>query len=196
MICFGTKNEYICYGIKMTTTMKRLLSLVAVLLVTLGAYAQNSGIPVINEIVSVDSDEDDLFVFSMKADDGTIQYYLCVGSLAVGDEVVQILFDPVFKLFLPLGGTLDEAIASLTRLQDIFKEPVNSSIEWQGSLAFGFPNDQLETVTVTYRRPFIMKKLEFSLQREGYIRAAYVDKSDLNTLLGGTKFHKKLHPAL
>lgn len=196
MICFGTKNEYICYSIKMTTTMKRLLSLVAVLLVTLGAYAQTSGIPVINEIVSVDSDEDDLFVFSMKADDGTFQYYLCVGSLAVGDEVVQILFDPVFKLFLPLGGTLDEAIASLTRMQDIFKEPVNSSIEWQGSLAFGFPNDQLETVTVTYRRPFIMKKLEFSLQREGYIRAAYVDKSDLNTLLGGTKFHKKLHPAL
>ena len=41
-----------------------------------------------------------------------------------------------------------------------------------------------------------MKKLEFSLQREGYIRATYVDKSDLNTLLGGTKFHKKLHPAL
>ena len=81
-------------------------------------------------------------------------------------------------------------------MQDIFKEPVNSSIEWQGSLAFGFPNDQLETVTVTYRRPFIMKKLEFSLQREGYIRATYVDKSDLNTLLGGTKFHKKLHPAL
>ena len=175
--------------------MKRLLSLVAVLLVTLGAYAQNSGIPVINEIVSVDSDEDDLFVFSMKADDGTIQYYLCVGSLAVGDEVVQILFDPIFELFTPLGSNLSEALETLNKLKDLYKEAPGTGIEIQGCLAFGFPKDEkMETVTVTYRKVLLSRMLEFSVRREGYIRSAHVQKSDFGSLVSSVKLHHKLFP--
>ena len=37
------------------------------------------------------------------------QYYLEVGNMGVGGEVIQINFDPVFVLFIPLGSTIEEA---------------------------------------------------------------------------------------
>jgi hypothetical protein len=36
--------------------------------------------------------------------------------------------------------------------------------------------------------------LEFSLERDGYIRATTVSKSDLSALVSGAKFYRKIHP--
>lgn len=166
----------------------------AALLMTAGAFAQKSGIPVIKEIVDIERDGmTAISVFNMPAE-GVNHYYLTVGTLGFGDEVVQILFDPVFQLFLPLGDTLEEAIASLQEMQGLFKQPKDSSLERSGCLAFGFPNDQLETVTVTHRKPLLTRQLEFSLQREGYIRATYVDKADMGSLITSVRFYRKIHP--
>ena len=166
----------------------------AVLLWAVTSFAQESIIPAIKEIATVEQNDDTILdLFSMPVE-GEIQYYLCVGSLGLGDEVVQVLFDPVFKLFIPLGNSLDEAIETLGKMQALFKQPVDSSIEMPGCLAFAFPNKELETVKVTYRRPILTKKLEFSLEREGYIRATYVAKSDIGSIITSAKFHKKFHP--
>lgn len=174
--------------------MKKLFCALAVLLWTAGSYAQDSSIPVIKEIVSVEQeDEIILDLFNMPSE-GENHYYLCVGALGFGDDVVQVLFDPVFKLFIPIGSSIDEALGTLDQMQALFKQPVDSFIEMPGCLAFGFPNDNLETVKITYRRPFLTRKLEFSLEREGYIRATFVSKSDLGSIVTSTKIHKKLHP--
>ena len=49
----------------------------------------------------------ELMVFKMQ-DAGT--YWLSVGNLGIGGEIIQLDFDPVFELFIPLGNTLEEAL--------------------------------------------------------------------------------------
>ena len=49
----------------------------------------------------------ELMVFKMQ-DAGT--YWLSVGHLGIGGDLVQLRFDPVYELFIPLGNSLDEAI--------------------------------------------------------------------------------------
>ncbi|MBR1538175.1 MAG: hypothetical protein IJ636_01560 [Bacteroidales bacterium] len=162
------------------------------------APAQASRMPQRNEIVKINIGGEDsgesIEVFNSPRD-GANRYFLSVGHLGIGDEVVQIIFDPAFELFIPLGGTLDEAMETLTQLQDLYKTDPGTSVETLGCLAFGFPKDEkLETVKVLYRKVLLTKKLEFIVEREGYVRATYVDRSDLNSLARGVKFYKKLHP--
>ena len=86
--------------------MKRLVTLVMLFFLTLGASAQQSKIPTILEIAEIEeNDETVLSVFNMPNDEGN-HYYLSVGTLGIGDEIFQIQFDPLFNLFIPLGSTL------------------------------------------------------------------------------------------
>lgn len=168
----------------------------AVLCWAVGAFAQESKIPQMNEIVTLEDDDGDnlLQVFSLLSEEGK-HYYLCVGELGFGDDVVQVLFDPIFKLFIPLGDTLDEAIETLREMQELFKQPKGTYIEMPGCLTLGFPDEnKMETVKITYIRPILTRYLSFSLEREGYIRAAHVSKSDLGSIAASVKFHRKLHP--
>ena len=63
-----------------------------------------------------------------------------------------------------------------------------------GCLAIGYPNDKLETVKVTSRRFVIQRLVEFSIEREGYIRATHIPRSDLASITGSVKLYRKLHP--
>ncbi len=174
--------------------MKKLLFAAALIFGVGECFAQEVKMPQVEEIASVEqSDESSVDFFNMPSEDGD-HYYLCVGSLGAGNEVIQVLFDPVFKLFIPLGSSLDEATETLGKMQALFKQPVDSFIEMPGCLAFAFPNEKLETVKITHRRPILTRKMEFSLEREGYIRATYVDKSDIGAIASSAKFYKKLHP--
>lgn len=195
--------------------MKLFKTTLAALLFTLLPVAASaqlsklSQIPQRNEIVTIES-EDEIAdtdfgsaafggveireVFDMPDADGNHHYYLSVGHLGFGDDFIQMMIDPVFELFIPLGDTLEEAQQVLEDLKALFKQPKGSSIEVQGCLAFGVPNDKLETVRVTYCKPLVSKLLEFSIQREGYTRASHVLKADIGTLLSGVKFYRKIHP--
>ena len=161
------------------------------------ASAQISKIPQRLELTTLETEINGLVevqeVFNMPQD-GQNHYYLSVGHLGIGDDVVQILFDPVFELFIPLGDTLDEAIEALKQLQDVYKTPSGTSIQVQGVLSAGWPAGDLETVKVTYKKVLLSNMLEFSLERQGYIRATYIKKMDFNSLVNGVKFYKKIHP--
>lgn len=123
------------------------------------------------------------------------QYYLEVGNMGVGGEIVQINFDPIFVLFIPLGSTIEEAQAKLEQFKEHAKGPRGARMETLGVLAFGYPNEEeLEPVTVTARRLLITRQLEFSVTRGEWIRAAYMDRADIVSLLNGVKLHRKLHP--
>ena len=43
-------------------------------------------------------------------------------------------------------------------------------------------------------KPVLSKILEFSVQREGYMRAAHMQKGEFDTLVRGVKFYQRLHP--
>ena len=167
----------------------------------LPASAQAQDFPQRNEITRIEHEDnsigsipDFLEVFSQPDGDGGKRYFLSVGHLGMGDKVLQINFDPLFELFIPLGGSLDEALASLQELQGLYNEPVGTGFEKQGCLAFGVPNDNLETVHVTYMKSLLSRLLEFTIEREGYIRSAHVQRSDFNAIVRGVKFYQKIHP--
>lgn len=161
------------------------------------ASAQLSKIPQRNSIVTIEHEtglEETFEVFDAPKD-GIHHYWLTVGHLGFGDEVFQVYFDPAFELFIPLGDNLTDALKTMEELQALFKSPKGTSIETEGCLSVGIPKEaKLETVKVAYHKPLITKILEFSVQREGYIRSAQVGKDDFGSLVRGVKFYYKLHP--
>lgn len=132
-----------------------------------------------------------LEVFKLS-DVGT--YWLSVGNLGIGTDLIQLQFDPVYELFIPLGDSLDEALETLKDLQSMYKEPRLATKEVQGCLAAMYPNDSFEPVTVTSRRLLSSKILSFSVQRSDFVRSTYITKTQFGTLVFGAKLYKKLHP--
>ena len=130
-------------------------------------------------------------VFRMY-DTGT--YWLSVGHLGIGSDLVQLQFDPLFELFIPLGDSLEEALAKMKELQAFYKKPRLSTMEVQGCLAAMYPGDNFEPVTVTSRRLLGAKILSFSVQREDLVRATYITKVDFGSLVFSLKSYKALHP--
>ena len=133
----------------------------------------------------------ELEVFQMH-DTGT--YWLSVGHLGIGSDLVQLQFDPVFELFIPLGDSLEEALAKMKELQAFYKQPRLSAMEVQGCLAAMYPGENFEPVTITSRRLLGTKILSFSLQRDDLVRATYITKADFGSLVFSLKAYKALHP--
>ncbi len=173
--------------------MKKIL--IVLLVAVLGvfqAHAQKAKMPVVDEIAQVEDSDGNIVcaVFSVKKD-GATHYYLDAGNLGVGNDVIQIGVDPLFKLYIPLGQTVNEAIETMEELRDRYKADNGSSIEKEGNLAPFLPNGDVETVKITTRKGILGKSLEFSLQRDGYIRANFIAKSDFGNLLTNFKLNRK-----
>lgn len=181
--------------------MKRILSLCLALTLTVSAFAQLSKIPQRLEIVEmeVNDGEINMEVFNMPDADGGAHYYLTVGRLGIGDDIIQFNIDPVSELFIPLGDTLADAIGKLQQIQLIGKAPVGTSDDIDGCIAVGIPGDNLEKVKVTHEKPFLTHSLGFSVERftangDRYVRATYIPRADFNSLVTSTKFYQKIHP--
>ena len=146
------------------------------------------------EIATIENDgESTKMVFSMP-ENGQNHYYLCVGTLGFGNNIVQLDIDPFSELFIPLGDTLAEVQDVLEKLKSLVKSPKGSAIELQGSLAIGYPTEELVPVTITSRRFIFEKRLQFAVPNGTNIRATYLPKSDIGSLLASVKIYRKLHP--
>ena len=130
-------------------------------------------------------------VFQMK---DTGEYWLSVGHLGIGGDIIQLNFDPVYELFIPLGSTMEEAIETMTDLKAFFKTPRLTTKQVKGCLAAMYPNDNMEKVTLTSRRLLGSKIVEFSVKRDDLVRANYINQANFGSLLSSLKFYKKLHP--
>ena len=175
--------------------MKKFLCVISLIVAGLTLAAKDLKIPQRLELTTIEANDDKvtLEVFNMPKD-GQNHYYLSVGTLGIGDDVIQFQFDPLFELFLPLGDTLDESMETLKDLQSLFKSPVGTSKEMMGCLAPAIPNDKIETVKITYRKLLLSKMLEFAIEREGYIRATHISKTDFGSLILSMKMYRKIHP--
>ena len=176
--------------------MKRIVSTLFVLAWTVVAFAQGSLLKQTLEIAEVEINDGDvsLSVFDMP-EDGLHQYFLCVGTLGIGDDFVQLQIDPVFQLFIPLGDTLEEAQARLEEFRDIANEPAGKETEIIGTLALSNPSTgETEPVYLTSRRFLFQRLVEFSVKRNGYVRATHIGRSDLGTLITSVKLYRRIHP--
>lgn len=133
----------------------------------------------------------ELEVFKMN-DTGT--YWLSVGHLGIGTDLLQLQFDPVYELFIPLGDSLEEAVEKMNELKAFYKKPRLSEMQIDGCLAALYPGENFEPVTVTSRRLLGSKILSFSVKRDDLVRATYITKSDFGALVFSLKGYKALHP--
>lgn len=133
----------------------------------------------------------ELEVFKMN-DTGT--YWLSVGHLGIGTDLLQLQFDPVYELFIPLGDSLEEAVEKMNELKAFYKKPRLSEMQIDGCLAALYPGENFEPVTVTSRRLLGSKILSFSVKRDDQVRATYITKSDFGALVFSLKGYKALHP--
>ena len=156
--------------------MKRIASLIVAVICTTGLFAQTNKIPTIKEIVSIENENTTQAVQIVNIPvDGINHYWLHVGSMGIGNKVIQVELDPFD--------------------QTLFKEPKGTMREIQGSFKPFFPGENLETIQVYKHKPLLTNQLQFVIERDGYERVAYLSKSDFNALLKGLKFHGKLNPS-
>ena len=181
--------------------MKSLNKILVVLLVAVMpvlAFAQNNSLLRQRlEIVELENEDaagawhTEIEVFSIADTPG---YWLSLGNLGIGSDIVQLQFDPVYELFIPLGNTLAEAQETMQEIKDFFKSARKSTMEIEGCLTAILPDEgKLEPVKVTARRFLTSRLLEFSVERESLVRATYISKSEFGTLLSGVKLYRKLH---
>ena len=176
--------------------MRRIISTVLVLAWTVVSFAQGSILKQTLDIAEVEINDGEvtLSVFDMP-EEGQHQYFLCVGTLGIGDDFIQLQIDPLFNLFIPLGGTLMEAQAKLEEFKEIAKAPAGFEQETIGTLALANPSTgELEPVFVTSRRFLTQKLIEFSVRRNGYVRATHIPRTDFATLVTSVKLYRKIHP--
>ena len=182
--------------------MKRFFTAALFAFLTVFAYAQNSSVLRQRmELANVETEVGGVFrteleVFYMD-DENPRVYYLSVGNLGIGSDIVQLKFDPVFELFIPLGNSLEEAVEKMGEIRDLYKQPRLSATDLTGIFAAGYPNGNINTVTVTRRQRLSTQLLEFSIPVEGddnLVRATYIGRNDFGSLLTSLKIYKKLHP--
>ena len=176
-------------------TLKKTLAILLFALMPLFAPAQDATIPFRMEIThaKTGSGQGQIEAFQLIKD-GESSYYLSVGHLGVGDGVVQIQFDPLFELFIPLGDTLDEAIGTMEKMKEYYDKSSDNSFEVEGCLAVAFPTDEMQTVTLVPTRVLLTRYLCFKLVYEGYERNTYVARSNFMSILSGLKFYRTIHP--
>lgn len=183
----------------MIDNMKRLIVIAALLSMTVLSFAQKLDISMRPrmEIAEVENEKtnEEFEVFYMN-DENPRVYYLSVGHLGVGNDIVQLQFDPIYELFIPLGENLSDAIAKMEEMKKWYKNMDMEPVEIQGCLSAAYPTDEMITVTVRPRKFMLSNMLQFSIPTAGgdLIRAAYLTKGEFSGLLTGLKIHKKLHP--
>lgn len=176
--------------------MKRIATLFAALLCTAGLFAQTSKLPNVKEIVSVEDENSGETVEVVNIPiDGVNRYWLHVGNMGIGNKTVQVELDPVYRLYIPLGNNITDAVAAMEAIKTLYKEPKGTMREVQGSFKPFFPTEETEAVQVYRHQPFLTNQLQFVIERDGYERVAYLSKSDFGTLLRGLKLYGKLHPS-
>ena len=175
--------------------MKRFLIIATVLLWASAAFAQEQAIPLRLEVAKIEDNSGNraLELFNMPKD-GADNYFLSVGHLGIGTDIVQIEFDPIFELFIPLGSTVSEALESMDRLLGYYDLDNGESVEITGIFAPLLPTEPEETIKVTHRQVLLSNLLEFGMEKQGYVRANYVPKSRLRSLKSSLKFYSKLYP--
>ncbi|MBR1799145.1 MAG: hypothetical protein IJ761_04520 [Bacteroidales bacterium] len=149
----------------------------------------------LREIVSIEEDVEQNVHFEIVAldSDSTSQYFLSLGHLGVGNNIIQFHVDPIFTLYIKLGNTLAESIERIEELIEQIKAEPGTATETTGYISLGAPNEHPETVTITTRKPLLSRHLQFSVQRDGYIRATDIRTSQLKSLRTSLKLYKKLH---
>jgi len=184
------------------TNLKAVVSVIFLLtLVTLPAQAQKQPAGMRVEVAEAETDNGDYTIFTYKDTDeeDSFGYYLSLGRVTDflgADEILGMEVKNLHEVTIRLGGTTDEALATIGSMLDLYDKDVDTTVEFNGRAATnGFKLGEPVTSTCTVvKKTLGGKRLQF-LFPEGERQArAYLSKSVLKELRTEFKFDIKLHP--
>ena len=152
------------------------------------------------EIASSEDDDNEFELFTYKDQDGTLGYYLGLGRVfrvldILFDGELNTSFDHIDEACLCLGGTAEQALASLDLLLSFYDEDVNTIAEFPARMSTG--SGQLgEPIIITCivkKKFFGGKYLQFHFASGKHTAEADLGKSTVKFLKKGLEFDMKRH---
>ena len=180
--------------------MKRFLTTLAMVCLTLFAVAQNSPFGMKLEIAEVDQDDNEYSIFTYQDPDGTSGYYLSVGYefdlLQIFGDDLSSTFGLVDETALVMGETMDNAFAFLDSLLALLEEAPGTTAEFPCRLTTGA--DQLFAPSTAHaivvKRFLQAKRICFHFESGGHTAEVDLTKSAIKSLRWNLELYRKLHP--
>ena len=181
---------------------KKILLIVAVAMMTaMSAQAQKQPAGMRVEVAEAETDNGEYSIFTYKDADevDSFGYYLSLGRVTDflgADEILGMQVQNLHEVTIRLGGTTDEALATIGTILDLYDMDVDTTIEFQGraatsGLKLGEP---VMTTCTVVKKTLGGKRLQFLFPEGKRQGRAYLSKSTLKELRTNFKFDIKLHP--
>ena len=152
------------------------------------------------EIAEVEDDDNDFTLFTYKDKDGTVGYYLGLGRVfrvldVLFDGELNSSFDHVDEVCLCLGGTADQALASLDLLLSFYDEDVNTIAEFPARMSTGAERlGQPTIINCVVKKKFLKGKyLQFNFVSGKHSAEADLEKSTVKFLRKMLQLDSKRH---
>jgi len=165
------------------------------------ALAQNIPAGIRMEIADSERDDSEYSIFTYKDDDGTFGYYLGLGRVMdyvsiFRDDITDMSFADIKETCICLGGTYDEALATLGSILELYDKDVDTTVEFQGRAATGAERlgEKDTSLCIVQKKPLGGKRLVFHFNCGKRQAQTYLPKSVVKELRSGLKIDKKLHP--
>ena len=175
--------------------------LAAILTICGAAQAQNQPTGMRVEVAEAETDHGDYSIFTYKDtdDDDSFGYYLSLGRVSDflgADEFLGMEVKNLHEVTVRLGGTTDEALATIGTILDLYDKDLDTTVEFSGRAATsGFKLGEPVTTTCTVvKKTLGGKRLQFLFPEGKRQGRAYLSKSTLKELRTDFKFDIKLHP--
>ena len=182
--------------------MMKITYLILAAILTCGAaQAQNLPAGMRVEVAEAETDHGDYSIFTYKDtdDDDSFGYYLSLGRVSDflgADEFLGMEVKNLHEVTVRLGGTTDEALATIGTILDLYDKDLDTTVEFSGRAATsGFKLGEPVTTTCTVvKKTLGGKRLQFLFPEGKRQGRAYLSKSTLKELRTDFKFDIKLHP--
>jgi hypothetical protein len=181
--------------------MKRILITLALALTTLFAFAQNFPAGMRMEFIEVGQDDNEFSIFSYKDDDGTIGYYLSLGTnynlLGIfTDDDSNFSLSHFDETCITLGSTPEEANKTLDILLALEDGELGTMAEFPCRMSMGAERLGGSSTAICYvtKRLLQSKRLVFHFTSGGRTAETDLTKSALKSLISGFRLGLKLHP--
>lgn len=180
--------------------MKRILSILALVCMTLSAVAQTSRFGDKTDIAEVGQDDYQYSIFTYKAPDGTFGYYLSIGRefdvLQIFSDNSDASFSLVDESCLEMGETIDDAYAFIDTLLALLEATPGTMAEFPCRITTSF--DQMFVPSTAHaivvKRFLQAKRLCFTFVSGKHTADVDVTKSALKSLRWNLDLYQKLHP--
>ena len=175
--------------------------LAAILMAAMSVQAQKQPAGMRVEVAEAETDHGEYSIFTYKDcdEDDSFGYYLSLGrtvDFLGADEILSMQVQNIHEVTIYLGGTTDEALATIGNILDLYGKDVDTTVEFQGRAATsGFKLGEPVTTTCTVvKKALGGKRLQFLFPEGKHQGRAYLSKSTLKELRINFKFDIKLHP--